>query len=69
MTKDYINDFLAFFQDLYRVEGAYGSKPLTPPFLVEFIGHAFKDGKPIARNIMDARSKKQGKSALAGAGD
>ena len=67
MTKDYKNDFLAFFQDLYRVEGAYGPKPLTPPFLVEFLGHAFNNGIPTARNILEARSKKEGKSALAGA--
>lgn len=66
MTKDYTNDFTAFFSDLYRVEGAYGPKPLIPPFLAEFLGLAFKDGKPAARNILDARVKKQGKSALAG---
>lgn len=67
MAKDYRNDFRAFFTDLYRVEGAYGPSPLMPPFLGEFLGHAFKDGVPIARNILDARSKKEGKSALAGA--
>ena len=67
MSKDYLNDFLAFFQDYYKVDGAFGPKPLTPAFLIEFLGHAFKDGKPTARNVLDARSKKQGKSALAGA--
>jgi len=37
MSKDYGNDFLALFQNLFRVEGAYRPKPLTTPFLVEFI--------------------------------
>ncbi len=42
--------------------------PLIPPFLDEFLGLAFKDGKPSARNVLDGRSpRKQGKSALAGA--
>jgi len=67
MSKDYKNDFLAFFRDLYRVEGIYGPQPICPPFLVEFINLAFQDGKPAARNIGDFRTKKQGKSALAGA--
>lgn len=67
MTKDYTNDFLAFFQDIYRVEGPHGPKPIVPAFLGEFLGLAFNDGVPVARNIADLRTKKQGKSALAGA--
>ncbi len=67
MSKDYTNDFLGFFRDLYRVEGAYGPRPLVPDFLAEFLGLAFRGGVPAARNILDARSKKEGKSALAGA--
>jgi len=34
MSKDYGNEFLALFQNLFRVEDAYGSKPLPPPFLI-----------------------------------
>ena len=67
MTKDYSNSFLDFFQELYRVEGSWGPQPIIPPFLVEFLNLAFKGGKPAARNIADFRTKKQGKSALAGA--
>ncbi len=51
------------------MEGAYGPKPIIPPFLKEWIQIAFPqpDGNPAARNILDARTKKQGKSALAAA--
>jgi len=66
MAIDYSSDFIAFFRDLYRCEGAWGPLPLVPDFLAEFLGLAFKDGQPTARNIMDCRSKKEGKSSLAG---
>jgi hypothetical protein len=66
---DYSRDFLAFYRDLFVVEGAYGPQPVIPPFLAEWISIAFPapDGNPAARNILDGRTKKQGKSALAAA--
>jgi hypothetical protein len=66
---DYTRDFVAFFRDLYVVEGAYGPHPLVPPFLETWLRTAFPlpAGDPIARNVLDARTKKEGKSALAGA--
>lgn len=71
MTKqiDYTRDFKAFFRDLFVVEGAYGPNPLVPEFLGEWLQIAFPlpAGDPKARNIGDFRSKKEGKSALAGA--
>ena len=65
---DYTTNFRAFFRDLYRVEGDYGPQPLIPPFLEQWLDLAFPqpEGHPAARNIMDARTKKEGKSALAG---
>lgn len=67
--KRFLNDFTAFFRDLYVVEGAYGPKPLLPPFLESWLRLAFPapEGHPAARNIADFRCKKQGKSGLAGA--
>jgi len=66
---DYTTNFKAFFRDLYRVEGDYGPQPIVPPFLEQWLDLAFPlpDGNPAARNIMDCRTKKEGKSALAGA--
>jgi hypothetical protein len=66
---DYSRDFVAFFRDLYPVEGAYGPIPIIPPFLETWLRAAFPlpEGDPIARNVLDARTKKEGKSALAGA--
>ncbi|MCE5209884.1 MAG: terminase large subunit [Chloroflexi bacterium] len=65
----FLNDFRAFLRDLYPVEGSYGPRPLIPPFLERFITLAFPqpDGNPAARNIADYRTKKEGKSTLAGA--
>jgi hypothetical protein len=67
--NDYSREMLAFFRDLFVVEGAYGPKPVIPPFLQSWINLAFPlpDGNPAARNILDGRTKKEGKSALAGA--
>lgn len=69
MATDYTRDFVAFFRDKYPVKGSYGPRPVCPPFLVEWLRLAFPlpDGNPAARNVLDSRSKKQGKSALAGA--
>ena len=66
---DYTKDFQAFYRDVYRVEGKYGPQPLIPPFLAKWITTAFPgpSGDPAARNIIDARVKKTGKSSLAGA--
>ncbi|MDD3948722.1 MAG: hypothetical protein PHT43_04580, partial [Anaerolineaceae bacterium] len=66
---DYSRNFAAFFADMIAVEGAYGPRPLVPPFLDEWLKTAFPvpDGNPKARNIGDFRTKKEGKSALAGA--
>ena len=66
---DYTKDFAAFYQDLFTVEGAYGPRPVVPPFLAEWLRAAFPapSGDPVARNVLDARTKKQGKSALAAA--
>ena len=66
---DYTRDFAAFFKDLFPVEGAFGPKPVVPPFLESWLRTCFPapDGNPRGRNILDSRSKKQGKSALAGA--
>ncbi len=66
---DYSRDFSAFFRDMIAVEGAFGPRPLLPPFLGEWLNTAFPgpDGDPKARNIGDFRTKKEGKSALAGA--
>ena len=67
---DYSRSFTAFFRDLFVVEGAFGPKPLIPPFLALWLNTAFPaslGGNPAARNVLDARTKKEGKSALAGA--
>ena len=66
---DYTKDFIAFFRDLYIVDGAYGPQPVIPPFLEMWLRAAFPlpAGDPVVRNVLDARSKKEGKSALAGA--
>lgn len=65
---DYSRDFTAFFADMVAVEGAFGPRPLVPPFLGDWLKIAFPspDGNPKARNIGDFRTKKEGKSALAG---
>jgi phage terminase large subunit-like protein len=62
---DYTSDIVAFFRDLYPLpEG----KPIIPPFLEQWLYTAFPlpEGNPAARNILDSRSKKQGKSATGG---
>ena len=65
---DYSRDFTAFFADMVAVEGSFGPRPLVPPFLGDWLKIAFPspDGNPKARNIGDFRTKKEGKSALAG---
>ena len=69
MTKkiDYTRDFLAFYRDMFVVEGSYGPRPVIPPFMEAWISQAFPKpaGDPACRNIADFRTKKQGKSALA----
>lgn len=67
MSKDYTTDFRAFYEDVFVVEGAYGPKPQVPPFLQTWLDIAFPGGDPAARNVLDARTKKEGKSALAAA--
>jgi hypothetical protein len=67
---DYSRSFIDFFRDLYPVEGAYGPRPAIPPFLTAWLNTAFPanlGGIPAARNVLDGRTKKEGKSALAGA--
>lgn len=66
---DYSKDFVSFYRELCVVEGAYGPKPVIPPFLETWLHTAFPlpDGNPACRNIADFRVKKQGKSGLAGA--
>lgn len=68
-NPDYTADFTAFFRDLFPVEGVYGPKPVIPPFLASWLKFCFPspEGHPAARNVLDSRSKKQGKSALGGA--
>lgn len=65
----YNDDFLSFMRDLVVVEGAFGPHPVIPPFLERWLSLAFPgpDGHPAARNILDLRTKKQGKSSLAAA--
>lgn len=62
---DYTRDIVAFFRDLYPLDLG---KPNIPPFLETWLYTAFPlpDGNPQARNVLDSRSKKQGKSTLAG---
>ena len=66
---DYTKNFTGFYQDVFCVEGDYGPRPMVPGFLKTWLDVAFPlpEGDPMARNIMDLRSKKQGKSALAAA--
>ncbi|MFZ2096385.1 MAG: hypothetical protein WAV05_07075 [Anaerolineales bacterium] len=66
---DYSTDFIAFFRDLFPVEGDYGPQAIIPPFLEEWLRLCFPlpDGLPGARNICDFRTKKEGKSTLSGA--
>ncbi len=64
MKIDYTQDFTAFFRDLFPLDTG---KPFIPPFLADWLGLCFPAGVPAERNILDSRSKKQGKSALAGA--
>lgn len=65
---DYSTDFLSFYRDLYVVEGSYGPHPIIPPFLAAWLQTAFPapTGSPAARNIGDFRTKKEGKTSLAG---
>lgn len=66
MAIDYTKDIVAFIRDLYRLETG---PAIMPPHLQEWLYTCFPlpDGHPVARNILDSRSKKQGKSATAGA--
>lgn len=68
MAIDYTSDFVSFYRDLFPHEGAYGPRPIIPPFLEGWMRLCFPlpEGNPAERNILDSRSKKQGKSALAG---
>ena len=63
---DYTTDFIAFFRDLYPLEGG---KPLIPDWLKGLLYRFFPlpDGNPAARNTLYSTSKKQGKSTIAGA--
>jgi hypothetical protein len=64
---DYTADIVAFLRAMVPVEGAYGPQMLIPPFMEAFLRRAFPmpEGHPAERNILDSRSKKQGKTALA----
>ena len=66
-ATDYTRDVVRFFRDFVPVEGAFGPRPVIPPFLESWLcrTHPLPEGNPAARNIMDARTKKQGKSATA----
>jgi len=65
---NYLRDIVAFCRDMYPVEGAYGPDMVVLPFMEEWLRRAFPlpKGDPAARNILDSRSKKQGKSTIAG---
>jgi len=66
---DYGQYFIAFRRDMCPVEGPWGPTPIIPGWLVEWYSACFPlpDGDPIARNVIDARTKKEGKSADAAA--
>lgn len=66
---DFTRDFVAFWRDKCPVKGPFGPRPIVTPSLARFLRLAFPPpaGDPAARNILDSRPKKQGKSALAGA--
>ncbi len=69
MTSNYSNDIVAFMRDLYPMAGEFAKPhPLIPPFLESWLRCAFPlpEGNPSARNVLDARTKKQGKSTAAG---
>lgn len=65
MQIDYTRDIVSFIRDLVPVEGSYGPRAVILPHLETWLyrTHSQPDGNPSARNILDARTKKQGKSA------
>lgn len=65
---NYLTDIVAFFRDMYPVEGAYGPSMRIPEFIETWLQRVFPlpTGNPLARNVLDSRSKKQGKSTAAG---
>ncbi|KKK65670.1 hypothetical protein LCGC14_2971840, partial [marine sediment metagenome] len=69
MTIDYKTDFLAFRRDLCPVEGAWGPKAIIPEWLAVWYDTTFPlpEGDPATRNVLDARTKKEGKSTDAAA--
>ena len=64
---DYTRDVVAFIRDFCPMEGAYGPRAVILPFLQTWLYRAFPlpEGNPAARNVIDSRTKKQGKSATA----
>jgi hypothetical protein len=67
MAIDYTRDLGAFVSDLVPMEGAYGPRAVIPPHLETWLyrSHPLPEGDPAARNVLDARTKKQGKTATA----
>jgi len=66
---DFTRDIIAFIRRFCPMEGSYGPQPVLLPFFVHWLYRVFPlpEGNPVARNVMDSRTKKQGKSATAGA--
>jgi hypothetical protein len=67
MKIDYTRDIVAFVRDFVPMEGAYGPRAVIPPHVETWLyrTHPQPGGDPAARNVVDARTKKQGKSATA----
>lgn len=67
MATDYTRDLVAFIREFVPMEGAYGPKAIIPPFFDTWLyrTHPLPEGDPVARNVLDCRTKKQGKSATA----
>ena len=67
MAIDYTRDIISLIRDFCPMEGAYGPRAVILPFLEMWLGRAFPlpEGNPAARNVLDSRTKKQGKSATA----
>jgi len=55
--------FVDFRRSFVPVAGEWGPEPLIPDWLEKWYEIAFPGGIPAARNIMDSRVKKQGKTA------
>lgn len=64
---EYSSDIVSLYKDVFSVEGDYGPRAIVLPFLETWLHRCFPlpSGDPAARNILDSRSKKQGKSSVA----